>query len=178
MGNIHPITRLHKCYKKVRHASFQEANAEAVRLKLELGHPLQVYHCETCLGFHVGHAPSRPPKRVHGSLIRAVQTWRDPDRDGEPLTEEEIIERARVHHALRRARTQSRSGKPQCEVIVCGKRGPHRCENSAMRDRLNGHRVCSFHGIDNQAVAVFTAEEAIAIHRSKVKRLWLTEQPA
>lgn len=71
-------------------------------------------------------------------------------------------------------------GRERCEVIVCGDGGPHRCEHTVTVRRpltIDGHRVCSHHYWEQRHLAVFTAEEAIALHRQRIEsdRLWLRE---
>jgi hypothetical protein len=78
----------------------------------------------------------------------------------------EISERYFHRHIRKECRRLRREGKHRCEVIMCGKNGPHRCPQ-VPGFLIDGHAVCQFHFRIAPHVAVFTAEEAIALHRAR-----------
>lgn len=53
-GLCHRSTSIETCRRKVRHPTMEAAEAEAVRMELKHGKPMDAYRCLVCCEYHVG----------------------------------------------------------------------------------------------------------------------------
>lgn len=90
---------------------------------------------------------------------------------------DEVIRRAIKRHRRKERRRARKAAKPQCEVIQCGPKGPHRCPHRGWRRSGDGRIVCTHHQLQAPHVVVFTETEALALYRERFNnnRIWLTE---
>lgn len=87
------------------------------------------------------------------------------------MTPDELAARSRARNLRKLMRgTRSTKSRLACEVVVCAKRGPHRCDQRAGFD-LDGRAVCAHHYLEARHKAVFSNAEAIALFRKDRKRL-------
>lgn len=164
----------YQCKSKRRFKSFQRAERRAIELKAYRGYPFDVYHCPHCGGFHVAN-----PSDVIAGLTpyenRARRITRYAIQFGDAVART-------VERRERNKRRKSKRKRVECEVIMCGPKGPHKCNQRAERDQIDGHFICNHHHWVAPQVAVFTQSEAVDLYRRRhaetSKRLWLTEVPA
>lgn len=63
------------CEGKARHSTIEVAEAEAARITLATGEPMDWYKCKFCEFWHVGHDQNRPtPKRQIKLLLQQTHT--------------------------------------------------------------------------------------------------------